>query len=654
MLISNPLKLHIMKKSFLFFLAVAAFAVVTGCEEKIVSETPPEITLDATEITIPAEGGDFELTYEIINPTADGKVSAASDADWLTLNADNPGVIAITAAANTGEKRKAEINVVYEYGDGRIKAAAEVTQAAAGQASGYEYDMKCFDGIYYGQTYGNNGEYNYYTWISDIGFDEDGYQMPGGTYYLFDIYVAAAPEDADNPLPPAGTYNLGSGPGMTEDMTFSYDYSKGVSIANDGTYIFEAYFNEGTLTIGYEGSNIIMDAVLTDEDGIIHHVTYEGPVSYDNEGGDEPDPSTGSTLEQDLNIEAGTALASYVADDGYVMEVSLQFTDMELDMEGYVVPPGSMMTVDMFMPFKDNGELNPGTYDVAATYEDYTVYPGELYYDILPTGTYVSYYPDASTEQLGFVVSGTMEISGSALGGYTVTCDFTTDNGYTIECSYSGDLEIQGIPGPYSTLEGDYTLDLEGASGFAAYYGDYYYTGGANWVISLNPLSGPDGFTTEIVAESTSFEEGIPTGTYEAGASVSTLYPGEYMTGFMDGGYLFGTNYVGGFTSDGYVTEFAPAISGDLNITNNNDGTYVISFSFVDDLGNTWDGEWEGEIQLEDGSEPYYAPRRSSVSILRNSSFNTVDKKEVMENLPVKAAKLQSDNRSVRKSVSAR
>ena len=752
MLISNPLKLYIMKRSFLFFLAVAAFAVVTGCEEKIVSETPPEITLDATEITIPgaggqcefvysienpvadgkltansedgwmtdftvasdtmvtfvaepnesgaprnglitlkytygadgevtadvkvsqgvagaapeielgaapsipAEGGDFELTYKIINPAADGKVSAASEADWLTLNADNPGVIAITAAANTGEERKAEINVVYEYGDGRIEAAAEVIQAAAGQASkyDYEYDMSCFDGIYYGQTYGNNGEYNYYTWISDIGFDADGYQMPGGTYYLFDIYVAAPPEDADNPLPPAGTYNLGSGPGMTEDMTFSYDYSNGVSIAEDGTSIFEAYFNEGTLTIRYEGSNIIMDAVLTDEKGMVHHVTYEGPVSYDNEGGDEPGPSTGSTLEQDLNIEAGTALASYVADDGYVMEVSLQFTDMEVDMEGYVVPPGSIMTVDMFMPFKDNGELNPGTYDVAATYEDYTVYPGELYYDILPMGTYVSYYPDANTEQLGFVVSGAMEISGSALGGYTVTCDFTTDNGYTIECSYSGNLEIQGIPGPYSTLEGDYTLDLEGASGGATYYGDYYYTGGANWIISLNPLSGPDGFMTEIVAESTSFEEGIPTGTYEAGASVTILYPGEYMTGFMDGDYLFGTNYVGGFTSDGYVTEFAPAISGDLNITNNNDGTYIISFSFVDDLGNTWEGEWEGEMQLEDGSGSYYAPRRSSVSILRNSSFNTVDKKEVMENLPVKAVKLQPDNRTVRKSVSAR
>ena len=66
------------------------------------------------------------------------------------------------------------------------------------------------------------------------------------------------------------------------------------------------------------------------------------------------------------------------------------------------------------------------------------------------------------------------------------------------------------------------------------------------------------------------------------------------------------------------------------------------------------EGEWEGEMQLEDGSGSYYAPKRSSVSILRNSSFNTVDKKEVMENLPIKAVKLQPANRTVRKSVSAR
>ena len=47
-----------------------------------VAGAAPEIELGAAP-SIPAEGGDFELTYEIINPTADGKVSAASDADWL-------------------------------------------------------------------------------------------------------------------------------------------------------------------------------------------------------------------------------------------------------------------------------------------------------------------------------------------------------------------------------------------------------------------------------------------------------------------------------------------------------------------------------------------------------------------------------------------
>ncbi|HIZ86000.1 MAG TPA: hypothetical protein IAC04_05880, partial [Candidatus Coprenecus stercoravium] len=178
---------------------------------------------------------------------------------WMTdFTVASDTMVTFVAEPNeSGAPRNGLITLKYTYGaDGEVTADVKVSQGVSGQASGYdyEYDMKCFDGMYYGQMYGNNGEYNYYTWISDIGFDEDGYQMPGGTYYLFDIYVAAAPEDADNPLPPAGTYNLGSGPGMTEDMTFSYDYSYGVSIANDGTNIFEAYFNEGTLTIEYEAA----------------------------------------------------------------------------------------------------------------------------------------------------------------------------------------------------------------------------------------------------------------------------------------------------------------------------------------------------------------------------------------------------------------
>ena len=47
---------------------------------------------------------------------------------------------------------------------------------------------------------------------------------------------------------------------------------------------------------------------------------------------------------------------------------------------------------------------------------------------------------------------------------------------------------------------------------------------------------------------------------------------------------------------NGYVNQFAPATEGDLVIVNNGDGTYQLTFSFLDDLGHTWDGTWSGTI----------------------------------------------------------
>ena len=60
---------------------------------------------------------------------------------------------------------------------------------------------------------------------------------------------------------------------------------------------------------------------------------------------------------------------------------------------------------------------------------------------------------------------------------------------------------------------------------------------------------------------------------------------------------------MGDFNENGNPTSYAPAVSGDLNITNNGDGTYHISFEFLDDKGNTWDGEWSGSFD-----ESAYAP----------------------------------------------
>lgn len=65
--------------------------------------------------------------------------------------------------------------------------------------------------------------------------------------------------------------------------------------------------------------------------------------------------------------------------------------------------------------------------------------------------------------------------------------------------------------------------------------------------------------------------------------------------------------YYGGYEGE-YVTEYAPAVSGDLVIGANADGTYSVSFSFYDDKDNVWDGEWTGVIETVDLSGYGFAP----------------------------------------------
>lgn len=70
---------------------------------------------------------------------------------------------------------------------------------------------------------------------------------------------------------------------------------------------------------------------------------------------------------------------------------------------------------------------------------------------------------------------------------------------------------------------------------------------------------------------------------------------------------LSGTYYTGGYEA-GYVNIAAPAIDGDLNITNHGDGTYTLDFAFLDDRGNTWDGHWTGALSFMNWPAIFGAP----------------------------------------------
>ncbi len=466
-----------------------------------------------------------------------------------------------------------------------------------------EYDHELTATVFTGELYddmSNNGEANFYTFLSDRPFDSDGYADIAGTYYLFDIFAPASALETE--ALPAGTYKLGE-PDATEEMTFGIDYSCVYLPGEDGRYL-----TDGTLVVTVEGDTYTFDAVLTDETGATHHVTYTGPTEYSYSpggGGDEP---TYNAISEPVDIEASLAVATYASDANDVMTVTFQFTDMDVDDEGYVIPPGAMFTVEAYLPYNEDGKLALGTYEVNNTYDEYSVSPGYDFYGYT-LGSYAVKYPDATTYEVGYVSAGSMSITGSRdFDLYTIECDFTTIEGVSIKCRFEGNLTVSGMPLPYySTLTGDYTLNISGNPGVGYYYGDYYGTGGGNWMIDLAPSGTGDGMQIDLVAEGLDFSAGIPTGTYTAS---SYPYPGEYAAGYMDGYYLTGVWYYG-YADDGagdvYISNMAPATSGDLNITNNGNDSYTISFEFLDDNGNTWDGTWEGTLALTDVSAGGYS-----------------------------------------------
>ena len=591
-------------KKYLMPLFLALVPVLSGCEkEPDVNTSLPEIDLGKLmNLTVPMEGGEAVIEYRIVNPVEGGTISAVPTENWLGgFNYDTPGRIVFNVDENTAdEDRSSIVTLTYTYDENEsVTAQLNVIQAS------YDYVIDCtfMSGTYYGSQYGLNGEYNYYTILSDMEYNDGA--MDGGSYYAFDLYTASAPENPDNPLPAAGTYVLGE-QGTTADMTFAPDHTQALRTSVDGDVVFDVGFTEGTLIISYDGGVMLAEASLTDETGMRHYLTYSGNPDYDNASGG----SGGETvLNQDIDMEASQGAAVYVSgEEGGLMEVQLTFTDMEVDFFGYVVPPGSILNVDVFMHYDESGNIATGDYTLAGSSvpEAMSINPGEYFNYMgvtLTMGTYISYIDESENVFEGLISDGEMKVSGEP-GNYTVECSFVTAEGYSVECSYNGALEVTGFPGPYSTLTDDYTLDLEGASGSAQFWGDYYGNGTGNWIVVLE--SATDVVQLELITEEVDFNAGLTSAVYTPSVDPVNPAPGEYVTGYLDGDYLMGTNYME--TLEGLIVGCAPAVSGDLSITNNGDDTYTISFAFTDDLGHVWDGEWTGVLDFSNRS---YAPERT-------------------------------------------
>ncbi len=228
-------------------------------------EPAPAISITTEDpLALAADGGSYTIEYEITDPAEDGSISAdAGDAGWITdINCDTDGAITFSVAANdTEEERQATITVTYTYNgtetvSGSIGVVQEANEPPAPQYD-FEYEM-----IYISIQKYEGPPRNYYITMSDTEGD-----LYGTARYVLDIYA-----DSDTSMPPAGTYTMTANGG--EDMTASSGFSSTRIKDESGNVIVNCKLAEGTITITYEGSTMILDAVLTDREGNIHHVTY--------------------------------------------------------------------------------------------------------------------------------------------------------------------------------------------------------------------------------------------------------------------------------------------------------------------------------------------------------------------------------------------
>lgn len=596
------------------------------------------------ELIAEASAERLSFTYELTDPVSGGELKASSEADWLSgWDYTVEGTVSFQVAENdTGRERQASVVLTYAYGaDKSCSATVEVSQAAADVPEisyDYEFEAPLFSGSYTADVFGRNGEDNYNTWLSDEPFNAT--PLPGGTYYRFDIF---APEPADGgriTLTP-GTYKLGE-TGETKEFTFSPEYSEAFTMSEDGMErIMNAYFSEGTLEVTEENGQFVLEAVLTDQNSKTHHVVYRGEAVY-------TDPTQGplyTPIDQNLDFTVKSTFIMYMGgSEGSYMNLKFQLSDMESKSDGQLIPPGTLLTVDAYVPYSITGEIASGTYsfDIIDP-EPFSLVPGTA--DSYMGGTSINgtnaMYIDAnSVMTLGLVSSGSMKVA-SDDGVYRLECDFLTVEGVSVKALYEGPIdEIVGLPGPVSDLKGDYTLNMENDLGYAQYLGNFYGTGG-NWNISILPETGTndlDGVTFDIVSSVQDFDAGIPVGTYKAAVDELPM-AGEYRKGMLRGSDIIGTMYLGEFTPDGAVRAVAPALEGDLNISREDNGDYTFSFAFKDDIGNTWDGTWSGPVQLVNSDMSDYGA---------TSRVRSVEKREPKHLKVVCAAPTPTRSRSVR------
>ena len=247
--------------------------LTTACEVLESPKHDPELELTSEEtLRVDREGGEFEITYNLLHASFGTTVSAkVVNSDMITaVDTSTKGKVFITISENTTDAiREGAVIVSYESLSFTVLVQQDYT---AVDQPAVRRDIVANQLV--GNFYGDNlaaGVGHYWIILTKDGF-VDGAAVAGGEYFRLDL-MAPMPEDMDNIRIPDGEYRF--------DLSMNRDEFTIIDIGNtDYSWVDEDMegwalpLEDAKLTVN--GNRFELEAFV---DNTEYHVTFEGDYS---------------------------------------------------------------------------------------------------------------------------------------------------------------------------------------------------------------------------------------------------------------------------------------------------------------------------------------------------------------------------------------
>lgn len=276
-----------------------------------------------------------------------------------------------------------------------------------------------------------------------------------------------------------------------------------------------------------------------------------------------------------------------------VNAIEAYFFDSNLgtDAEGYITGSGTFLFLDMNTT-KNATSITSGTYRVnnenSTESVEFTFQRGKMVLnnnnEDVPSGSYFAIVDNGIITDYLFLATGSIIVN--KMGNYSITGQVTTSDNAFYEFSFSGNIPTTDLVTPYpSTL----------TKGQLWYWGDIdnvglniYTIWLADQNINMTNMSGNGDLMRIEVYTPTSYTTSLPNGTYPV--KINTVQNQTVIDGFNNGTEDLGTWY---YTADAF-----PITGGSMSVVKNAGSSYNLNFTFIDELGNTISGIYNGDLGL--------------------------------------------------------